>query len=110
MQILILLYIEAGSFIQEDEEGWEFVVLCVRSSPCLLLVPAYSIVLQLREATKARRFSNTGVSFRRILDPFPFLLLPGSRPHALKVLFIPLEPISLLITIQPIRHHTSLPT
>ncbi|EJD06193.1 histone acetyltransferase type B catalytic subunit [Fomitiporia mediterranea MF3/22] len=27
MQIFILLYIEAGSFIKEDEEGWEFVVL-----------------------------------------------------------------------------------
>ncbi|KAF9072894.1 histone acetyltransferase type B catalytic subunit [Rhodocollybia butyracea] len=27
MQIFILLYIEAGSYINEDEEGWEFVVL-----------------------------------------------------------------------------------
>ena len=29
MQIFILLYIEAGSYIQEDEEGWEFAVLYV---------------------------------------------------------------------------------
>ncbi len=29
MQIFILLYIEAGSYIQEDEEGWEFVMLYV---------------------------------------------------------------------------------
>ncbi|KAL5528913.1 hypothetical protein ACEPAG_4887 [Sanghuangporus baumii] len=27
MQLFILLYIEAGSYIKEDEEGWEFVVL-----------------------------------------------------------------------------------
>lgn len=30
MQLFILLYIEAGSYIREDEETWEFVVLCVR--------------------------------------------------------------------------------
>ena len=29
MQLFILLYIEAGSFISEDEDIWEFVVLCV---------------------------------------------------------------------------------
>lgn len=29
MQIFILLYIEAGSYIQEDEEKWEFVILLV---------------------------------------------------------------------------------
>jgi histone acetyltransferase 1 len=27
MQLFILLYIEAGSYISEDEEQWEFVVL-----------------------------------------------------------------------------------
>jgi histone acetyltransferase 1 len=32
MQIFILLYIEAGSYIQEDEEKWEFVTLCVLRS------------------------------------------------------------------------------
>ena len=29
MQLFILLYIEAGSYIQEDDERWEFVVLYV---------------------------------------------------------------------------------
>lgn len=29
MQIFILLYIEAGSYINEEEDGWEFVVLSV---------------------------------------------------------------------------------
>lgn len=29
MQLFVLLYIEGGSYIQEDEEKWEFVVLCV---------------------------------------------------------------------------------
>lgn len=29
MQIFILLYIEAGSFINEEEDGWEFVMLLV---------------------------------------------------------------------------------
>lgn len=27
MQIFILLYIEAGTFVEEDDENWEFVVL-----------------------------------------------------------------------------------
>jgi hypothetical protein len=31
MQIFILLYIEAGSYIDEDEDPWEFVVLYARS-------------------------------------------------------------------------------
>jgi histone acetyltransferase 1 len=31
MQLFILLYIEAGSYINEEEEGWEFVVLCAIS-------------------------------------------------------------------------------
>jgi hypothetical protein len=29
MQIFILLYIEAGSYLNEEEDGWEFVVLSV---------------------------------------------------------------------------------
>lgn len=29
MQLFILLYIEAGSYLQEDEDQWEFVILCV---------------------------------------------------------------------------------
>ena len=29
MQTFILLYIEAGSYINEAEDAWEFVVLCV---------------------------------------------------------------------------------
>jgi hypothetical protein len=32
MQLFILLYIEAGSYIQEEEESWEFVVLYVCGS------------------------------------------------------------------------------
>ena len=36
MQIFILLYIEAGSYIQEDEEKWEFVTLSVH---CLVDPP-----------------------------------------------------------------------
>ena len=36
MQIFILLYIEAGSYINEAEDAWEFVVLCVfHSFPAL---------------------------------------------------------------------------
>lgn len=37
MQIFILLYIEAGSYINEDEEGWEFVVLYDYVSPLYTL-------------------------------------------------------------------------
>jgi histone acetyltransferase 1 len=29
MQLFVLLYIEGGSYIQEDEETWEFAVLYV---------------------------------------------------------------------------------
>lgn len=29
MQLFILLYIEAGSYINDEEEGWEFVILLV---------------------------------------------------------------------------------
>lgn len=29
MQIFMLLYVEAGSYINEEEDGWEFVVLFV---------------------------------------------------------------------------------
>lgn len=29
MQLFILLYIEAGSYISEEEDQWEFVTLCV---------------------------------------------------------------------------------
>jgi len=36
MQIFILLYIEAGSYIVEDESTWEFVVLQVLFSLFLL--------------------------------------------------------------------------
>lgn len=32
MQIFILLYIEAGSYINEEEGDWEFVVLSVACS------------------------------------------------------------------------------
>ena len=32
MQIFIPLYIEAGSYINEEEDGWEFVVLLVTCS------------------------------------------------------------------------------
>jgi len=32
MQIFILLYIEAGSYINEDEDSWEFAVLSVPHS------------------------------------------------------------------------------
>lgn len=33
MQLFILLFIEGGSYIQEDEDKWEFVVLSVRTQP-----------------------------------------------------------------------------
>ena len=35
MQLFILLYIEGGSYIQEEEETWEFVVLYVMRSSWL---------------------------------------------------------------------------
>lgn len=31
MQLFVLLYIEGGSYIQEDEDAWEFITLCVVS-------------------------------------------------------------------------------
>lgn len=31
MQVFVLLYIEGGSYIQEDEDAWEFFTLCAAS-------------------------------------------------------------------------------
>ena len=47
MQLFILLYIEAGSYLQEDEDQWEFVVLCV--SLISLFIP--HTLLDLRDAS-----------------------------------------------------------
>jgi hypothetical protein len=49
MQLLILLYIEGGSYIVEDETIWEFVVLCVS------LVLAHIAVLTISSDTKSGR-------------------------------------------------------
>ena len=32
MQIFVLLYIEGGSYLEEEDERWEFITLCVDSS------------------------------------------------------------------------------
>lgn len=37
MQLFILLYIEGGSYISEDEELWEFVILYVIPISVILL-------------------------------------------------------------------------
>lgn len=36
MQIFILLYIEAGSYINEDDDAWEFAVLSVPPFACFI--------------------------------------------------------------------------
>jgi Histone acetyl transferase HAT1 N-terminus len=37
MQLFILLYIEAGSYINDEEDSWEFVLLSVF---CILCLPS----------------------------------------------------------------------
>ena len=48
MQLFILLYIEAGSYLQEDEDQWEFIILCV--SRVWLFTP--HALLGLRDASE----------------------------------------------------------
>jgi len=57
MQLFILLYIEGGSYIQEDEEAWEFVLLCV--SVCF--IRALDLIF-LRRYEKRKRRDDSGLS------------------------------------------------
>jgi hypothetical protein len=36
MQIFVLLYVEGGSYLDEEDPKWEFVVLCVNVFKALL--------------------------------------------------------------------------
>ena len=64
MQIFILLYIEAGSYINEAEDAWEFVVLCV-FHPLLALphmrAPSPTVLIKLgtKSAKGARHLSRS---------------------------------------------------
>lgn len=55
MQLFILLYIEGGSYINEDEDTWEFVVLCVTTfvAPSLNLTCALDMRSERDETTQA---------------------------------------------------------
>jgi hypothetical protein len=84
MQLFVLLYIEGGSYIQEDEETWEFVVLQV-----ILVFPVDSQLTssarQLRKAQATERSGSGDVSLRRLLFAVPVLLFSGESTIAIKV-------------------------
>ena len=48
MQIFILLYIEAGSYIQEDEDKWEFMVLYAQFLVDRLVIMTYQFPADMR--------------------------------------------------------------
>lgn len=92
MQLFILLYIEGGSYIDEDN-AWEFVCLYVSAvSPSLLCV-LHDVGVQVREAPQAYSILRPALHLRvtkrrvhlplhRLLLPVPLLLLPREGPHA----------------------------
>jgi hypothetical protein len=64
MQIFILLYIEAGSYINEAEDAWEFVVLCVFHpfpGPPHMYAPSSTVLTKLdtKSAKGARHLSRS---------------------------------------------------
>lgn len=69
MQIFILLYIEGGSYINEDEDSWEFVVLCVFSlCPSLRAPPPHLMFSdQVRETASAKLSRRCNLSLCGIL-------------------------------------------
>jgi hypothetical protein len=55
MQLFILLFIEGGSYIQEDEDTWEFVVLWVPFIQYTLKTSGdFTSIDQVREADAVR--------------------------------------------------------
>lgn len=84
MQLFILLYIEAGSYINEAEDQWEFVVLWV-CSQSILSIGANKPVRQIWETETTRWPRLLDLSFCRILVVVQFLLFSRKSPHATKV-------------------------
>lgn len=74
MQIFILLYIEGGSYIIEDESTWEFVVLQVPSFFSLPLGRGLP-PSQVRETKTERGARGDNVPLRGILLVISILLL-----------------------------------
>jgi len=70
MQLFILLYIEAGSYLQEDEDQWEFIVLCVN---LIWLFIAHAL-LGLRDASG--KMINTCTISSDIPPCIPSIIIP----------------------------------
>lgn len=81
MQIFILLYIEAGSYINEEEEGWEFVVLFVIRS--FSRSDFLDQCLQVRK-TEAKGWTSD-VSFCGLFIAVQLLLFPRKSAVAIEV-------------------------
>lgn len=91
MQIFILLYIEAGSYISEEEDQWEFVVLSVifhSYNPCR------PDRCQIREAKAERRTPHCNVPFRGIFVAVQLLPFPREGPAETEVFPQPIMAIS----------------
>jgi hypothetical protein len=86
MQIFILLYIEAGSYINEEEDPWEFVVLWVLF--CQLLDVSYQKNLHKIRKAKAKRIpQHIDLSLRRLCLSLQLLLFPREDTDEAKVCF-----------------------
>jgi hypothetical protein len=71
MQLFILLYIEGGSYIQEDEDKWEFAVLSV------------AFILNLHRESNFIVDMNADRVTRKTLNPALSLHIPTISPDIL---------------------------
>jgi histone acetyltransferase 1 len=75
MQLFILLYIEAGSYINEEEESWEFVVLYV---PPVFFGPATMSTNENRYEKRKRRTTPVTETYHFVgySSLYPFYCFP----------------------------------
>lgn len=104
MQIFILLYIEAGSYINDEEDGWEFVVLLVRH----FFLTSRTLIryLQIRKTETEGR--NYDIPFRRLLIAVQLLLFPRKSATAIEVSQYSLLHSTQLIHEKPICHPSAI--
>jgi histone acetyltransferase 1 len=81
MQLFILLYIEAGSYLQEDEDQWEFVILC--ASHILAIRSSYLYRFE-RRKRKDNQYVYHFVGYSSL---YPFYYYPNSTRMRLRCFY-----------------------
>jgi histone acetyltransferase 1 len=89
MQLFILLYIEAGSYINEEEDSWDFVVLWV-PSPSIVPFPPNVCADENRYEKRKRRTTPLTETYHFIgySSLYPFYCFPDKV--RLRLRFVPL--------------------